>query len=205
MIKHWVFIAFTLIAPLSSMAQVKNKERKLLYYFNGGVGYYFPLTAQTSLNESGSAGSFQFQVDYKEHLFGRFYFDQYSIAFHTKYTQDGINAQLEGKVPTTAIGLDLGYGWRFHRFSAYTYTGAGIAITDIPVLRNDPGSNDAYLKSSSRVAMALRGGCGINFRINRYFIPYLESQYMNFPVRTQVYNGDLEGISFQLGFKTPLQ
>ncbi|WP_343672390.1 hypothetical protein [Chitinophaga sp.] len=205
MIKHWVLIAFSLVVSLSSRAQFDYKEKKLLFYFNGGVGYYLPLTAQTTLSERGSASSFQFQVDYKAHLFGRFYFDQYSIAFHTKYTQNGFNTQLDGKVPTTAIGLDVGYGWHFHRFSAYTYTGAGLAMTDIPVLRSEAGSSDAYLSSSSRSSMALRVGCGVNFKINRYFIPYFEAQYMSFPVRTQVYNGDLDGISLQVGFKTPLQ
>ena len=133
--KHIAFtiIISVLVTPFSSRAQTKKNDWQ--YYFNGGVGYYFPLTARTSLSESGSVSSFQFQVDYKERLFGRLFFDQYSIAFHTKYIQ----------------------------------------------------------------------GLGANFKINRYFILYLEPQYMSFPVKTQVYNGNLDGVSLQLGFKTPLQ
>ncbi|MVT08715.1 outer membrane beta-barrel protein [Chitinophaga tropicalis] len=205
MIRHFAFtvIAFILGVSLPSRAQTKKKNWQ--YYFNGGVGYYFPLTAQTSLSESGSVSSFQFQVDYKERLFGRLFFDQYSIAFHTKYMQNGVNTSIEGKVPTTAIGLDLGYIWRLHRFSAYVYAGTGLAVTDIPFLRSGPDADEAYLKSSSRGAMAWRGGLGVNFKINRYFILYLEPQYMSFPVKTQVYNGNLDGVSLQLGFKTPLQ
>lgn len=150
-------------------------------------------------------GGFQFQVDYKKHLFGRFFFDQYSIAFHTSYRQNNANTFIKGKVPTTGIGGDVGYSLHLKRLSSYVYAGAGIAITDAPFLKTSQNSNDVTLTTTSQSSMVVRGGEGINYMINRYFIIYFEPQFMSFPVKTQVYDGVLNGISFQVGFKTPLQ
>jgi len=205
--KKGLLLSIVLIFAFPATAQTfeKKRERRLLYYFNGGIGVYLPTTAITSLSETGFVGGFQFQVDYQKHLFGRFFFDQYSIAFHTRYSQNNANTFIKGKVPTTGIGGDIGYRWHVRRFSPYVYGGSGVAITDVPFLETDQNSNDVTLTTTSRSSIVVRGGAGINYTINRFFIIYFESQFMSFPIRTQVYDGALNGLSFQIGFKTPLQ
>jgi hypothetical protein len=208
MIKNFALfiISFLLLSPLKAQWNMNKKEKKVLYYFNGGIGYYLPLSAGSFLSEKGTTSSFQFQVDYKNHLFGRFYFDQYNVAFHTKFMQNGGNTYINGKVQTTALGLDVGYSWHVHRLSPYAYVGTGLAMTDVPFLQNNtPGTNDAILTTESRSSLAFRAGVGMNYKINRFFIIYIEPQFLSFPIKTQVYDGMLNGVSVQLGFKTPLQ
>lgn len=206
MIRHIVFFLAGLSFVIPSRAQQPSTEtRAMLYYFNGGAGSYFPLSARSSLSEVGAASSFQFQFDYKDHLFGRFIFDQYNVAFHTRFSQGAANININGKVPTTLLGLDAGYQYKLKRFSPYAYIGVGLALTEIPFLESKPDNGDVILTTSSRSSLAVRAGLGVSYRINRFFILYLEPQFLTFPVRTQVYDGMLNGMSIQVGFKTPLQ
>jgi len=196
---------FYFYQPLKAQEKTE-RARKLLYYFNGGIGVYIPMSTHGALGETGSVGSFQFQVDYKEHLFSRIYFDQYNIAFHTMFTtHDGSGMLIKGKVPTTAIGLEAGYSWHIKRFSPYVYGGTGIAVTDVPFLEEDVASKNVTLTTDSQSSLAFRLGVGVNYKISKMFIIYFESQYLSFPIATQVYKGDLNGVSLQIGFKTPLQ
>ena len=197
-----------LLLAMSAKAQVDSTEqkRKLLYYFNGGIGLYIPTSTHGALSETGFASSFQFQVDYKKHFFTRLYLDQYNISFLTDYTaQDGSSLDIKGKIPSTMIGLDIGYSLRIKKFSPYAYAGAGIAITDIPYLEETSSSGNITLTSRSRSSLSFRTGVGIDYKINRFFILYFESQFLSFPISTQVYDGNLNGVSLQVGFKTPLQ
>lgn len=197
-----------LLLAMPVMAQVDSPghARKLLYYFNGGIGLYIPTSTHGALSETGFASSFQFQVDYKKHFFSRLYLDQYNIAFLTDYTaRDGSSLSIKGKIPSTLIGLDIGYSFRIKKFSPYAYAGTGIAITDIPFLEESSSSGNISLTSRSRSALSFRTGVGIDYKINRFFILYFESQFLSFPINTQVYDGNLNGVSLQVGFKTPLQ
>ncbi|HEY9006062.1 MAG TPA: outer membrane beta-barrel protein [Ohtaekwangia sp.] len=199
-------LLFTCASQAQAQAGVGEKSRKLLYYFNGGIGVYIPTATHSALGETGFASSFQFQIDYKKHLFGRLFFDQYNIAFHTRYTaRDGANLYINGKIPSTMIGIESGYRWHIKRFSPYVYGGLGIAITDVPFLQDSETSKDVVLTTDSQSALAFRSGIGITYKISKMFILYMESQYLSFPVTTQVYNGSLSGVSLQIGFKTPLQ
>jgi hypothetical protein len=197
-----------LLLTISVKAQVDSvtQARKLLYYFNGGIGLYIPTSTHGALGETGFAGSFQFQIDYKKHFFSRLYLDQYNISFLTDYTaQDGSTVSIKGKIPSTLIGLDLGYSLHIKKFSPYAYAGASIAITDIPFLEETSSSGNITLTSRSRSALSFRTGVGIDYKISRFFIVYFESQFVSFPITTQVYDGNLNGVSLQVGFKTPLQ
>ncbi|HEY8934021.1 MAG TPA: outer membrane beta-barrel protein [Cyclobacteriaceae bacterium] len=201
-----VALMFAGAAQAQSSVSEGEKPRKLLYYFNGGVGVYIPTSTHGALSETGFASSFQFQVDYKKHFFGRVFFDQYNVSFHTRYTaQDGSNLFINGKVASSMIGMEPGYRWHLKRFSPYIYTGLGIAITDLPYLKNTETSKDVELTTNSQSALAFRGGVGITYKISKMFILYMESQYLSFPITTQVYDGSLNGVSIQIGFKTPLQ
>lgn len=197
-----------LFFAIPGKAQVKtdDKPRRFSYYFNGGVGVYVPLSRHGALKEAGSLGSFQFQVDYKEHIFGRVFFDQYNIAYQINFTtRNGSDVQIKGKVPSSLIGLELGYGWHVNRFSPYAFVGTGIDITEVPVLDETPTTNNIKLSSDSQSSIAIRTGLGVNYKISKLFIVYFESQFLSFPVTSQVYSGNLNGVSFQAGFKTPLQ
>jgi hypothetical protein len=177
----------------------------MLFYFNGGIGYYLPVSRQHALKDVGSATSFQFQVDYKTHYFARFIFDQYNVSVKAQFNRHGTNHSISAKMPTTAIGLDAGYQWQFGRLSTYVYMGASVATTDAPYLAIDSDANSAKLSSRSATSMAIRTGLGINYKFNRYFILYFEPQFLSFPLKTQFYDGQMDGVSLQIGFKTPLQ
>lgn len=196
-----------LLLALPVKAQVDSLNvRKLLYYFNGGIGLYIPTSTHGALSETGFSSSFQFQVDYKKHFFSRLYLDQYNISFLTDYTaKDGSNLAIKGKIPSTLIGLDVGYSLHIKKFSPYAYAGASIAMTDIPFLEETSSSGNITLTSRSRSSFSFRTGVGIDYKISRFFILYAESQFLSFPISTQVYDGNLNGVSLQVGFKTPLQ
>jgi opacity protein-like surface antigen len=199
-------LALFFVIPATAQIDSVKHSRKLLYYFNGGIGLYLPTSTHGALHETGFASSFQFQVDYKKHYFSRLYLDQYNIAFSTKLTDnDGSQLTLKGKVPTTMIGLDAGYNWHIKKFSPYIFTGAGIAITDVPILEQISKPGNTTLTTQSQSALSFRGGVGVDYKISRFFILYFESQLLSFPITTQIYNGNLNGISLQVGFKTPLQ
>ncbi|AYB31945.1 outer membrane beta-barrel protein [Chryseolinea soli] len=203
-----VFCLAVLLCITAGHAQsnTEEKHRKPSYYFNGGIGLYSPIKTHSALNETGFASSFQFQIDYKKHLFGRLFFDQYNISFHTMYTaRDGATLFINGKLPSTIPGLEVGYRWQIRKFSPYIYAGTGIAITDVPFLEESSTSKDVVLTSDSRSSFTYRGGVGVTVKLSKFFILYLESQYLSFPIATQVYNGTLDGVCLQFGFKTPLQ
>jgi opacity protein-like surface antigen len=198
-------LALLLTNAARSQSNTEDRPRKMLYYFNGGIGIYIPTDTHGALSETGFANSFQFQIDYKKHFFSRLYFDQYNIAFHTLYTAgDGSSLFINGKVPSSVIGLDVGYRWHVKRFSPYVYAGTGGAITDVPYLKENT-SNDIEVTTGSHSSLAWRGGVGVTYKLSKMFILYIESQYVSFPITTQVYSGSLDGMSLQIGFKTPLQ
>lgn len=205
--KKYLILSIILFSVILAKAQATDEEpRKLSYYFNGGIGLYIPLKTHGALNHTGFASSFQFQVDYKKHFFGRLFFDQYNIAFHTTYTaRDGSTLFISGKLPSTMPGLEVGYRWHVKRFSPYIYGGTGVAMTDVPFLETSETSNDVSLTSESRSSIAIRGGAGVTYKISKLFILYFESQFLSFPIRTQIYDGSLDGMCLQIGFKTPLQ
>lgn len=205
--KYLTLSAIILLAAIHTNAQLNDEQpRKLSYFFNGGIGLYIPMKTHGALSQTGFASSFQFQVDYKKHFFGRLFFDQYNIAFHTTYaTTDGSTLFISGKLPSSMPGLEIGYRWHIKKLSPYIYAGTGVAITDVPFLEASETSNDVSLTSDSRSSLAVRGGAGVTYKLSKFFILYFESQLMTFPISTQIYHGNLDGICLQVGFKTPLQ
>ncbi len=182
-----------------------NKPKRFEYYFNGAFGLYFPFTTNTkAVANRGFVNTFQFQVNYKNNLFSRFFFDQYSVGYDENVLQNSTTLNVNQKVQTTSLGLDFGYTFDYKKFSPYAYMGAGVALMDVPTVENLPTSNTINVGTSNKNFLGLRAGIGADFNISKLFIIYAETQYLNIPFKTDLSNKNLQGLSLQIGFKTPL-
>jgi hypothetical protein len=199
-------IMYLMCTCLYAQDSLKKEIKRFEYYFNGGFGFYFPFATNTNaLAKRGTVSTLQFQANYKGHYFSRFFFDQYNINYNDKASQNGIVTEIDQKVQTTALGLDFGYTFDVKKFSPYAYIGAGLAMMDVPKIENFPQTSMLKIGTSTNNFLILRAGVGADFVISKLFIIYAEAQYLNIPFKTDLSDKSLQGLSIQLGFKTPFQ
>lgn len=185
---------------------IQKNPKRFEYYFNGGFGLYFPTQASTVLARDGPVYSFQIQANYKHNYFTRLGFDQYNVGYVDNLNVDGINVSINDKVQTLNIGFD--YGYTFHlskKFSPFAYVGVGYASMEVPNVKYNLTSKAIDISNTRNPFLSLRGGVGGEFEFNKFFIVFTELQYLSIPFKTEIRNKELNGISFQIGFKTPLQ
>jgi opacity protein-like surface antigen len=185
---------------------IQKNPKRFEYYFNGGFGLYFPTQESAVLANNGPIYSFQFQVNYKHNYFTRLAFDQYNIGYADEAILNGLNVKIDDKVQTLNVGLD--YGYTFHlskRFSPFAYIGLGYASVEVPIIKYDISTKTTEISNTRNPFLSIRGGVGGEYEFNKFFIVFAELQYLSIPFKTDISNKELNGISFQIGFKTPLQ
>ncbi len=185
---------------------IQKNPKRFEYYFNGGFGLYFPTQESAVLARDGPVYSFQIQVNYKHNYFTRLGFDQYNVGYVDDLNIDGINVKINDKVQTLNIGLD--YGYTFHiskKFSPFAYVGVGYASMEVPNVQYNLNSKAIDISNTRNPFLSLRSGVGGEFEFNKFLIVFTEIQYLSIPFKTDIRNKELNGISFQIGFKTPLQ
>lgn len=185
---------------------IQKNPKRFEYYFNGGFGLYFPTEVSTLLAKYGPVYSFQAQINYKHNYFTRFAFDQYNIGYSDNALINGQAFRISDKVQTLIIGFDFGY--TFHatkRFSPFIYSGLGYASMDVPTVNYEKTTSAIEISSTQKPFLSLRGGMGGEYEFNKYLIVFAELQYLTIPFKTDISNKQLNGVSLQIGFKTPLQ
>ena len=76
---------------------------------------------------------------------------------------------------------------------------------NVPTVNYNATSNQLQIAKSSKSFIGLRTGIGVEYEFNRFFILYTDVQYLSIPFKTALSDKQLNGVSFQIGFKTPLQ
>lgn len=183
-----------------------QKTRTFNYFFNGGFGIYIPTQKTKGLAENGSIYSFQIQVNIKRNIFSRLAFDLYNIGYTQELNTNGLNLKISDKVQTLNIGFDFGFNYNScKKFNPYTYLGLGYALMEVPVVRNTNTLNSLEITNTQKPFLSIRVGLGADYKFNKIFILSAEIQYLSIPFKTDINNRGLNGIGFQIGFKTPLQ
>jgi hypothetical protein len=138
---------------------VQKNPRRFEYYFNSGIGFYFPLNASNQLASRGLVNTFQFQFNYKHNFFTRLSFDLYNIEYNDNVNLNGLNTFVKDKVQNTFIGLDVGYtGGITKKLAWFAYGGVGMSSMDVPLKEYNGSTNVLRLTTSTRNFLSLRTG-----------------------------------------------
>jgi hypothetical protein len=206
-----IFFTLLLLKTDFVFCQTKNQiiqknPKRFEYYFNGGFGIYFPTQESAILANNGPIYSFQIQVNYKHNYFTRLAFDQYNVGYNDDFNINGLNFKINDKVQTLNMGFDYGYTFHlFKKFSPFAYVGIGYASMEVPNVKYDISAKVLDISNTRNPFLSLRGGIGGEYEFNKFFIVFTELQYLSIPFKTDLSNKELNGVSFQIGFKTPLQ
>jgi hypothetical protein len=184
---------------------IGNKSSRFKYYFNGGVGYCLPGNGKDVLAKKGSYTSFSFQINYKENIFLRTFFDIVNINYEKATTVNNINTLIKDKLNANFIGLDSGYNKSIGKFTPAIFIGGGLVTMDVPQLNFDVPNNSINFDTKRKRFFGFRTGLNLDYEINKLFILYIEGNFLSIPYKTEIDNQLLNGIVLQIGFKTPLK
>jgi hypothetical protein len=184
---------------------VDNRQGKFKYYINGSFGFFFPNNTEDVFHKRGSYNSFSFQVNHKDDLFIRLFFDVSNINYEKLAVVDNLSMLIKDKVSSNFIGLDAGYNKSFGRFTPSVFIGTGLFTMDVPKINIDAITGTINFNKERKGFFAFRGGASIEYEVNRIFLLYLECSYLSIPYKTAIDDRHLKGLVFQIGFKTPLQ
>jgi opacity protein-like surface antigen len=206
-------LCFTLLLMKTGFAFCQDKNqvvqknpKRFEYYFNGGFGLYFPTQKSAVLENNGPIYSFQVQINYKQNYFTRIAFDQYNVGYNDDIEINGLKIKINDKVQILNSGIDYGYTFHlFKKFAPFAYVGVGYASMEVPKISYDISAKTIDITNTRNPFLSLRGGVGGEYEFSKFFIVFAEFQYLSIPFKTDISNKELNGISFQIGFKTPLQ
>lgn len=184
---------------------INKKPSQLKYYSNSGFGIYFPIRSSEKLDKSGIIYNFQVQVNHKSHYFGRLTFDQFNIGYTDKAVINGLNIKIDNKLQTLNIGIDGGYTVDMNKkIALFAYIGIGYASVEIPKVDYNTATKIVDISSISKPFLSFRGGVGVDYKLIKSMIIFTDFQYLTIPFKTDISNKELNGISCQIGIKTPL-
>ncbi|MCA6381144.1 MAG: hypothetical protein IM606_12680 [Cytophagales bacterium] len=197
-------VLLLVVCWLTNVVVAQNKTpSRFDYYFNGAVGIYYPTSGPEESDYAGNTFTFQFQVNYKDYFFTRIFVDSYDMGYKNELVTQGITLAFNDRVQAINLGGDFGYTRLVGRFSPYAYLGLGLALVNLPQITTAIGSRVQIDKPSIQ-AFAFRAGGGFDFEITKNFILYSEVQYLSIPDLSSLQHQPLNGISAQVGIKTPL-
>ncbi len=184
---------------------VTKKPRRFEYYFNSGIGFYFPTGSSPFLTDKGEVYAFNLQLNYKGNYFSHLYMDSDVL----KYRRENVPvnntvATIDCKLNTVNIGLDLGYTFPIKKLSPYVYGGAGVALIETPFLRGGSAPNEVTLGTEYKTFFQYRAAAGIDYELSRTYTVFLEAQYSGTAFKSAIDNRQLNGVSLMIGIRTPL-
>jgi opacity protein-like surface antigen len=199
-------VKYNLVRAQNLNDTLVNKMKHFELFSNGGYGQYFPLDRQLAFSQSSSVYFFQLQIQYKQHYFARLAFDQYSINYKENTQLNGLDFKINNKVQAVNFGIDFGYAFNVSkRISPFAYIGAGRVALQLPTIQYDKNTMLVDVSIAKQAFLSLRGGLGCEYEFNKYFIAFLETQYISIPLKKEISSKQLNGMSFIIGFKTRLQ
>lgn len=196
-------VALTATAHAQSGAYVS--DRKLYLDFGGSVGVFIPfdqVKGQKALY--GSNAMTNLQLNYHQHYFARLQFSQTTVDFQSQNSFGSVSSSVSAKANSSNLGLSFGYQRSFGPWQPFVLLGAGASFIDVPATTLNANANTVSYTTSSSTNLYLNAGAGINYRISKSFVLFLEGQASTIPNLPGSSITHLNGISALIGIKAPL-
>lgn len=197
------------IGALSTVAHAQNNDdpaaRKLYLDFGGSVGVFIPydqVKGQKTL--TGSNAMTALQLNYHQDYFTKLQFGQTTVNFKSQSSFETVNSLIDAKANSTNLGLAFGYQHSFGRWQPFVLAGAGASFIDVPATSFAKVSNTVNYTTFSGTYLYINAGGGINYKISKSFILYLEGQGSTIPNLPNKSSTHLSGVSAMIGIKAPL-
>jgi len=202
-------MALIFIGAFAPAARAQSSDdpatKKLYLDFGGSVGLFLPfdqVKGQKTL--TGSNAVTALQLNYIQNYFVKLQFGQTTVNFKSQSTFGGVNSLIDAKANSTNLGLALGYQCSFGRWQPFVLAGAGASFIDVPVASFDKTSATVNYITFSGSYVYVNAGVGINYKISKSFILFIEGQGSTIPNLPNRSSTHLSGISTMIGIKAPL-
>jgi hypothetical protein len=202
-------ITLMFIGALASAARAQSNDdptaRKLYLDFGGSVGLFIPydqVKGQKTL--TGSNAMTTLQLNYYQNYFAKLQFGQTTVNFKSQSKFEAVNSLIDAKANSTNLGLAFGYQHSFGRWQPFILAGAGASFIDVPATSFVNTSNTVNYTTFSGTYLYINAGGGINYKVSKSFIFFLEGQGSTIPQLPNKSSTHLSGISAMIGIKAPL-
>ncbi|RKR80346.1 hypothetical protein BDD43_0444 [Mucilaginibacter gracilis] len=195
----------TLVSTVRAQSNDDPTARKLYLDFGGSVGIFIPYDQVKNTNTLlGSNAMTALQLNYHQNYFIKFQFGQTTVDFQSQNDFGTINSLINAKANSTNLGLNIGYQHSFGRWQPFVLAGAGASFIDVPSTSFVNASITVNYTTFSGTYLYINAGGGINFKVSKSFIFYLEGQASTIPQLPNKSSTHLSGISTMIGIKAPL-
>lgn len=204
------FILLIFFGASVSIARAQNSDdptaRKLYLDFGGSVGVFIPYDqAKGQKSLMGSNAMTALQLNYHQNYFTKLQFGQKTVNFKSQNNFETINSRINAKANSTDLGLAIGYQHTFGRWQPFILAGSGASFIDVPATSFSKATTGTVNYTTfSGTYQYVNAGAGINFKVSKAFIFYLEGQGSTIPNLPNKSSTHLSGISAMIGIKAPL-
>lgn len=202
-----IVVAIAVLFCNSILAQLSTDIDGTKYHldFGGSFGAFFPYSKTNGLNSTvGSNAITYLQLNFKKHYFARLKLGQTTVDYKSIQNYSSLTTNVDAKINSTNIGLDLGYQKRWNHFQPYGFLGIGVSFFEKPDVTYSNSNNMVNFKTGSETQIYLNAGVGLNYIISRNFIIFGELQTITIPNIPTGSLTHLSGISPLLGIKALL-
>ncbi|WEA00629.1 outer membrane protein [Mucilaginibacter sp. SJ] len=208
-IKKSFFVTLMSIGALASTACAQSVDdpaaRKLYLDFGGSVGLFIPYNQVKGQNTlTGSNAMTALQLNYHQNYFVKLQFGQTTVNFKSQSNLGAINSSINAQANSSNLGLGFGYQHSFGRWQPFVLAGVGTSFIDVPTTSFDVKTNAVNYSTFSGTYLYINAGAGINYKISKSFILFLEAQGSTIPELPNKSSTHLSGISTMAGIKAPL-
>ncbi|SDP27868.1 hypothetical protein SAMN05428975_0969 [Mucilaginibacter sp. OK268] len=202
-------ITLIFIGALASTARAQSNDdptaRKLYLDFGGSVGLFIPYDqAKGQKTLTGSNAMTTLQLNYHQNYFAKLQFGQTTVNFKSQSNFGAVNSLIDAKANSTNLGLNIGYQHSFGRWQPFILAGAGASFIDVPATSFSQSTNTVNYTTFSGTYLYINAGGGVNYKISKSFILFLEGQGSTIPNLPNKSSTHLSGISAMIGIKAPL-
>lgn len=202
-------ITLMFIGALASIARAQGNDdptaRKLYLDFGGSVGLFIPYDqVKGQKTPTGSNAMTTLQLNYRQNYFVKLQFGQTTVNFKSQSNFGTVNSLIDAKANSTNLGLNIGYQYSFGRWQPFILAGAGASFIDVPATSFSQATNAVNYTTFSGTYLYINAGGGINYKVSKSFIFFLEGQGSTIPQLPNKSSTHLSGISAMIGIKAPL-
>ena len=209
--RNHFLLTVLILSGFSGFAQTDpvSAPGKFAFEFGGAVGVFLPISLEkekieNASNYSGSNAVTYLQVTYKFNYFAKFQYGQSSVAYKSQVSSGGSTLGIDSKVNTNNIGINLGYQRSFGKWQPYVMAGSGIALVDVPTVSYEAKTSQNVFSTRSESFTTVTVGAGLNYKIGKYFVPFIEGQLSALPNPSRSSLTHLSGVSMLVGIKASL-
>ena len=209
--KNYLLLTVFIFSGCNTFAQTDtlSDTRKFIFEFGGSVGVFLPVSLEKEKIENaskytGSNAVTYLQLTYKSNYFAKVQYGQSSVAYKSQVASAGSMLGIDSKVNTNNIGINFGYQRTFGRWQPYVIGGGGIALVDVPTVSYDMQASQNVFSTKSKSFTTITIGTGVNYKVGKYFVPFIEGQLSALPNPSRSSLTHLSGVSMLIGIKASL-